>query len=237
VKEGAKVGMTDVLDESGRELAVKSVLTPSLGERVIDGTRLVRGLPEGDISIGGKNDMFAAVWQRSSLSEMQMDATEAEAGEGAVVADEVGRLRLALEEEQHRSRELAADLGNLRRRAAREQDLAWHGGRRATLLRLLPVLDTLELALATGSIDPHFYEGIAATFRLFTSALLEVGAEPFDSVGLLFDPALHEAVETVQSAGVEPGTIAREVRRGWRFGNELLRPAHVVVTNVPDDAS
>ena len=97
------------------------------------------------------------------------------------------------------------DFDTFRRRAAGEKESAQHSGKRTVLLTLLPVLDTLERALATGSTDPHFYESVAATFRLFTSTLLEVGAEPFDSVGQRFDPTVHEAIETIHGDSAEPG--------------------------------
>ena len=80
-----------------------------------------------------------------------------------------------------------------------------------------------------GSDDTDFYEGVAATQRLFLSALREAGAEPIESIGRPFDPEIHEAVATVPSEDVEPGTIVREVRRGWRLPDGLLRPAQVVV--------
>lgn len=165
-----------------------------------------------------------------------MDASQADASDRAVEADEVERLRRALDEEHQRNLRLLADLDNLRRRVAREQEAARHDGRRAALLPLLPVLDTLERALAAGSIDPDFYEGVAATHRLFIDALREAGAEPLESVGRPFDPKVHEAVATVPSDGVQPGTVAREVRRGWRLGDELLRPAQVVVATSPEPA-
>jgi molecular chaperone GrpE len=158
-----------------------------------------------------------------------MDAAEADRNDRAVAAEDVDRLRQALDEEARRTLRLRADFENVRRRAAQECDAARQDGRRAALLPLLPVLDTLERALAAGSIDPDFYEGVAATHRMFTRALREAGAEPVESVGRAFDPQVHEAVATVPSGGVEPGTVAREVRRGWRLGNELLRPAQVVV--------
>jgi molecular chaperone GrpE len=50
-----------------------------------------------------------------------------------------------------------------------------------------------------------------------------------ETVGRPFDPNVHEAVATVPSDGRAPGTVAREVRRGWRLGDSLLRPAQVVV--------
>ncbi|HYB43657.1 MAG TPA: nucleotide exchange factor GrpE [Candidatus Methylomirabilis sp.] len=151
------------------------------------------------------------------------------AGEGAAASAEVEKLRRALVEERQRSLRLLADFDNLRRRMAREREAARHGGRREALLPVLPVLDSLERALAAGSTDPEFYEGVAAAHRLFVTAPHEAGTEPVESVGRPFDPEIHEAVATVSSDGVKPGTIAREVRRGWRLGNEVLRPAQVVV--------
>ena len=98
------------------------------------------------------------------------------------------------------------------------------------------MLDTLERALAAGSTDPDFYEGVAATHRLFLNALREAGAMPVETVGQPFDPKLHEAIGTVPSDKVEPGTVAREVRRGWRLEDGLLRPAQVVVAKDEEPA-
>ena len=158
-----------------------------------------------------------------------MGDPEADSGRRAVEDHEVERLRHALGEEQQRHLRLRADFDNVRRRAARELEAARRDGQRAALLPLLPVLDSLERALAAGSTDPDFYEGVAATHRLFITALHEAGADPIESVGRPFDPKVHEAVAAVPSNGVEPGTVVREVRRGWRLDDELLRPAQVVV--------
>jgi molecular chaperone GrpE len=158
-----------------------------------------------------------------------MDAARADAGHRAVEADEVLRLRQAIEEERQRNLRLLADFDNFRRRVGREKEMASGDARRAALLPLLQVLDTLERALASGSTDADFYEGVAATRRLFESALREAGAEPLEAVGQPFDPTLHEAVGAQPSEEVEPGTVVREVRRGWRLPDGLLRPAQVVV--------
>ena len=132
---------------------------------------------------------------------------------------------------------LLADFDNFRRRAAKECESAQREGRRAALLPLLPALDTLERALQTGSSDREFYDGVAATRRLFVAALREAGAEPIDAVGQPFDPNLHEAVAAVPADGtVAPGTVVREVRRGWRLGDELLRPAGVIVATAQEPA-
>jgi molecular chaperone GrpE len=158
-----------------------------------------------------------------------MEAHETGAGDRPAEREELERLKHAVEDERQRTLRLLAEFENFRRRTAREQEAAGREGRRAVLLPLLPVLDTLERALAAGSSDRDFYDGVAATHRLFTKALRDAGAEALDSVGQPFDPMLHEAVATVAPNGGKPGTVAREVRRGWRLGNELLRPAQVVV--------
>ena len=59
---------------------------------------------------------------------------------------------------------------------------------------------------------------------------------PVETVGQPFDPKLHEAIGTVPSDEVEPGTVAREVRRGWRLEDGLLRPAQVVVAKDAEPA-
>lgn len=142
-----------------------------------------------------------------------------------------------LDEEREQRLRLLADLDNFRRRAAREHDRARAEGRRDALVPILPVLDTLERALAAGSTDPVFYEGVAATQRLMLSALREAGAEPLETVGRPFDPHVQEALTTVASDDVEPGHVVREVRRGWRLGDELLRPAQVVVATARPGAA
>jgi molecular chaperone GrpE len=146
-----------------------------------------------------------------------------------VDAAEVQRVRQALDDCERRHRGLLGDFDRVRRRTAQEQEAARRDGRRAALLPLLEVLDTLERALAAGSTDRSFYEGVAATHRLFLVGLREAGAEPIETVGRRFDPTMHEAIATAAANGVEPDTVVREARRGWRIGDDLLRAAQVVV--------
>jgi molecular chaperone GrpE len=144
----------------------------------------------------------------------------------------------APEEADDRHLRLRADFENFRRRAAKDYESAHREGRRAALAPLLPVLDTLERALAAGSSDHEFYEGVAATHRLFLEALRKAGATPIEAVGRPFDPNLHEAVAAVPADDtVAPGTVVREVRGGWRLGDELLRPAQVVVAAAQEPAN
>jgi molecular chaperone GrpE len=143
-----------------------------------------------------------------------MDEVGAERFDRTDAPADLEGLRQALDDERRRHLRLRADFGNFRRRVAQEHDAARQEGRPAALLPLLAVLDTPERALAAGSTVRVFYEG----------------------VGRAFDPQVHEAVATVPSGEVGPATVAREVRRGFRIGNELLRPAQVVVATGPEPA-
>jgi molecular chaperone GrpE len=169
------------------------------------------------------------------MSSPKQNAPQGDAEDGKGADDDLESLRRALEDEQQRALRLLADFDNFRRRMAREQESARMRGRRDALLLLLPVLDTLERALGAGSSDPVFYNGVVATQRQFVTALREAGAEPIPTVGHAFDPKVHEAVATVPSDGDPAGTVTREVRRGWRFGEELLRAALVVVAVEAED--
>jgi molecular chaperone GrpE len=153
------------------------------------------------------------------------------------VAYPVEELQRALDEERNRNLRLRADFDNLRKRGLSEQEAARRAGHRAALVPMLPVLDALERALDAGSTDSVFYEGVASTLRLLEAALREAGAEPVESLGLPFDPRAHEAVDTTVAADVPAGTVVRELRRGWRRGDDLLRPAQVVVAGREDTPS
>jgi molecular chaperone GrpE len=142
----------------------------------------------------------------------------------------VDELRRTLADAEERYLRLLAEFDNFRRRSTRELALASDAARRAALLPLLTVLDTLEQALAAGSSDENFYQGIVATHRMFIDALRKAGAERIETVGVPFDPTVHEAVDTVSADEAAPGMVVSERRSGWRLGDGLVRPAQVVVS-------
>ncbi|MEO7658457.1 MAG: nucleotide exchange factor GrpE [Pyrinomonadaceae bacterium] len=100
------------------------------------------------------------------------------------------------------------------------------------LTTLLPVLDNLNLAISASENDPsieHLRNGVVGTARSFERALIDVGVEPIASVGEVFDPEIHEAVDMVQTDAENDGRIIAEYARGYRFADKLLRPARVQV--------
>lgn len=100
------------------------------------------------------------------------------------------------------------------------------------LTTLLPVLDNLNLAVSASETDPsieNLRNGVVGTARSFEQALMSVGVEPVPSIGMTFDPELHEAIDMAETDADQDGKVTAEYSRGYRFGNQLLRPAKVQV--------
>ena len=72
-------------------------------------------------------------------------------------------------------------------------------------------------------------QGIQAIYRNLLAVLDRHGVTRFNSVGEAFDPRFHDAIGTVDSDEMKPGTVAEEIQSGYRWGDELLRPARVRV--------
>jgi molecular chaperone GrpE len=124
-----------------------------------------------------------------------------------------------------------ADFENYRRRIERQQTEATRDGKREILLSLLPVLDGFERAFRQiAALSEPEQEGLRHLYKQLSYLMAAEGLRPFDSLGTVFDPNLHEAVATVPSDGGPSGLVAEEHRRGYQWHDELLRPAQVTVT-------
>lgn len=126
----------------------------------------------------------------------------------------------------------AADFDNFRKRARREVDDARKGGREDLLRELLPVFDNLERALTSaqraGDIK-GVAEGLGMVMKQFESTLGRVNIQKVPSVGHPFDPAMHEAIQQVETDEHPAGQVVAEVQPGYMQGEKLVRAAMVVV--------
>ncbi len=125
-----------------------------------------------------------------------------------------------------------ADYENARKRLDREREETRRRVWADLLGRLLPILDNFDRALAeSGSASPEaFREGVALTVQQMRDLLTREGLEEISAPGEPFDPHLHEAVETRAVEGFEEGIVLEELRKGYRFQGQLLRPALVRVS-------
>jgi molecular chaperone GrpE len=131
-----------------------------------------------------------------------------------------------------------ADFENYRKRAIREAAAAQDRGVAKLAMELLPAVDNLDRALeaaAAGDGSAEFGNGssLVSGIRLVhadvIAALARVGIEPFSPRGEQFDPQHHEAIAQQPVDGAAAGTVVEVYQRGYRLGENVLRPARVVV--------
>jgi molecular chaperone GrpE len=131
----------------------------------------------------------------------------------------------------------AADFENYKKRAARERQDAVTYANENLLQKLIPILDTFEMALAAAASDgaaaQSLQAGVLMVYNQLKSALADAGLEEIDARGKVFDPNLHEAVSQQDSADVPEGEVMQQIRKGYKFRNRLIRPAGVVVAKKP----
>jgi molecular chaperone GrpE len=201
------------------------------------------GAPEGHDSIAPHDGAGPEV--RKAPSKLALDPDPEVAGQPGVSPEEQAtELDLeALTEKASRADEYLslaqrtkADFENYRKRAMRESAAAQERGATKLALALLPAVDNLERALAhvpaSGSDDgtASFVAGVKHVHDDVVNALKRAGIEQFSPQGEPFDPQLHEAVAQQPVPGAEPGTVVEVFQRGYRVGENVLRPARVVVS-------
>ena len=159
------------------------------------------------------------------------EARQGETGEGAAPADELARAQAKADENWQRYLRAAAELENVRKRAARDVEHAHKFALERFGKELLAVRDTLEMGLAAAenaSVE-SLIEGKMATLKLLTTVMSQFGIEEIDPEGEPFDPEFHEAISMQPSNDVEPGSVAKVVQKGYTLNGRLLRPAMVIV--------
>jgi molecular chaperone GrpE len=160
--------------------------------------------------------------------------------DGSIASDETMRLEQALAQAEQRAKEsqeqmlrALAELDNVRKRAQRDIEAANRYGLEKFAAELLPVQDSLELAIqstARPEVDPaSLRQGQEATLQLLAKALEKLGVRVILPLGEPFDPARHEAMLAQESAEAAADTVLQVVQAGYELNGRLLRPARVIV--------
>lgn len=133
--------------------------------------------------------------------------------------------------EQVRS-ELRRETDEMRQRLARTAEERVAREKASVIAALLPTLDNLQRAVEAaegGGPKEALVEGLRGIISGFENALASAGVEPVEALGQTFDPELHEAVDTTEVEPELEGEVTAQYSRGYRIGNQLLRPARVQV--------
>lgn len=162
----------------------------------------------------------------------QQETAEAE----EVVVDEkdqkIAELTAKLAEEENRYLRLRADYDNTLRRQKLDREAAEKFRAQSLLTDLLPVLDNLERALqvqVSSEDATSLYKGVEMVYRQFLDAANREGLEVIATEGQAFDPNVHQAVMQEQDAEKESGVVVRELQKGYKLKDRVLRPAMVSV--------
>lgn len=137
-----------------------------------------------------------------------------------------------------------AEMENLRRRHEKELENAHKYGLEKFANELLPVIDSLEMGLASipeddggSDVAAKTREGMELTLKQLQSAVEKFGIQPVEpAIGDPLDPERHQAMSTQESSEVAPNSITAVMQKGYLIHDRLLRPAMVMVAKAPADS-
>jgi molecular chaperone GrpE len=181
----------------------------------------VRVPPAGEQPAGGG----VHVDERDPKHAAAVDVSEASA--------ELAVLQAQLDERTSDLQRISAEYSNYRRRVERDRQLVIDAAKAHVVTQLLTVLDDIERAQEHGDLSGAF----KAVADKVVAALQAQGLEPFGAIGDGFDPDVHEAVQHDTSPDVDKPTVTAVLRLGYRFGDRVLRPAMVAVTDAVGDTT
>ena len=196
--------------------------------------------------LDGETEIPIEEAETAGLEEAPTEAAEdpPAGGEAEIQPGTPGEWR-QLREEAAKAREywdrllrMTADLENFKKRAARERQDIQRYANESLLEQLLPVVDNFEAAAAAArNADAvgieSLQKGVEMILSQLKGVLRENGLEEIDAQGKPFDPNLHEAMAQEPSDSVPEEHVLRQVRKGYKLRDRLLRPASVVVARPP----
>lgn len=129
-----------------------------------------------------------------------------------------------------------ADFLNYKRRVEQERGDFARSARADILLRVLPAIDDLDLAVGSLPRDlaeTDWAQGIVHIDRKLRGSLDALGLKPIDAVGKPFDPWQEESVGYEPSVDIPAESVTRVVRSGYTLDGRVIRPAQVLVSSGP----
>jgi molecular chaperone GrpE len=145
--------------------------------------------------------------------------------------DRIAQITRERDEYYDRVLRLTAEFDNYRKRIERERRETAERAAASLFEELLPIVDDLERALGAeaGPGAESYRQGVEIIYKQLADLLTRRGVTVMDVVGNDFDPHVHQAVAHEESPGARDGEVIEELRRGYKLGDRLLRPAMVKV--------
>lgn len=226
------------LEEKERDLQISSDLVIEVGESSVEHDNIHDSFVSGF--------MFTKAEPETEVEEEEEE--EPAAAENDEVQELLGQIENLMSERDDlvdSLRRHKIDFENYRNRTERDRDETFNRVLSGFAMQILPVLDNLERALSTAK-DPAaftgedldtFIEGLMLVNNQMAEVLDEMGVRPIRALGEPFDPMLHDAVDCVATASHPPGHVVEELMRGYRLGEQVIRPSMVRVSEELGPAS
>lgn len=166
------------------------------------------------------------IMEDAAMDEPEVAETQAEGPEA-----DLAKAEAKANENWERYLRAAAEVENIRKRAARDVENAHKFALERFGRELLAVKDGLEMGLAASdnaSVE-SLLEGSRATLKLLGATMERFGIAEVDPEGEPFDPEFHEAISVQPSEDLEAGSVVTVAQKGYTLNGRLLRPAMVVV--------
>ncbi|MBN2567429.1 nucleotide exchange factor GrpE [Candidatus Woesearchaeota archaeon] len=141
--------------------------------------------------------------------------------------DGTAKLKEQLAEMTDTAKRIQAEFENYKRREEANRAEYLKSCNRELMLKLVPVLENLDLSLRNKDNENEFRKGVELIVRQLKGILAAEGLEEIGAAGQRFDPNLHEAVSTKE--GEKDGTVLEEVSKGYTLHGKVVRHAKVVV--------
>ncbi len=145
------------------------------------------------------------------------------------------KLETELQELNDKYLRLYAEFENYKKRVNKDKEELVNYGSESLLSELLPIVDSLELALkhASDNVSEGLVQGVEITLKELIKTLEKAGLNAIEADGKLFDPAVHHAMTQVERDDVEENTVIEEFRKGYMLKEKVLRPSLVAVSKKP----
>lgn len=130
-----------------------------------------------------------------------------------------------------RYKRLFAEFENYKKRTVKEKESLRNMLVSDIMMSILPVIDNMEKAISTGTDDKAYEDGIKMVLNQLKEVLAYNGVKEIETVGMPFDPELHEAVSHVTDEKLGKNVIKEEFRKGYIIGTKVIRHSMVIVAN------
>jgi len=144
-----------------------------------------------------------------------------------------------IEELNNKYLRLYAEFDNYKKRVNKDKEELVKYGNESLIYELLPIIDSLELALkhAQEESPSGIVQGVEMTLKELQRTLEKFGVSRIEAAGKKFDPSVHHAMTQVEREDIEEKMVAEELRTGYLFRDKVLRPSLVSVSVKPQKKS